>query len=97
MIQKQGNTCLARLRRGAVVTTAIGGVFISVAVSHAQWAQWGGPHRNFTSAATGLASKWSADGPKRVKHDRLQIPSKGPPEKARPARLLFTDHPNGLR
>ncbi|HEX6716470.1 MAG TPA: hypothetical protein VF088_05135, partial [Pyrinomonadaceae bacterium] len=24
------------------------------------WAQWGGPHRNFTSEARGLAATWPA-------------------------------------
>jgi len=27
------------------------------------WPQWGGPHRNFTSDATGLADAWPASGP----------------------------------
>lgn len=30
------------------------------------WLQWGGPNRNFTSAATGLASSWPASGPRRL-------------------------------
>ena len=30
------------------------------------WAQWGGPHRNFTSEAKGLASTWPATGPRRL-------------------------------
>jgi len=29
----------------------------------AQWPQWGGPNRNFMTAATGLADKWPAEGP----------------------------------
>lgn len=66
MIQDKGKTFAAQLRRGAIVATAIAGVFISITTSHAQWAQWGGPNRNFTSAATGLASKWSEEGPKRI-------------------------------
>ncbi len=28
------------------------------------WFQWGGPHRDFTSDSTGLASSWPAAGPK---------------------------------
>ena len=28
-----------------------------------EWWQWGGPHRDFTSDATGLAEIWPADGP----------------------------------
>lgn len=30
------------------------------------WAQWGGPHRNFTSETKGLASTWPATGPRRI-------------------------------
>src|SRR6266542_1770815 len=29
-----------------------------------EWPQWGGPHRNFQSDATGLADSWPATGPK---------------------------------
>src|SRR5713226_8965306 len=28
------------------------------------WTQWGGPHRNFTTEASGLKSSWPATGPK---------------------------------
>jgi outer membrane protein assembly factor BamB len=30
------------------------------------WAQWGGPHRNFTSETKGLATNWPAAGPRRI-------------------------------
>src|SRR5215212_10687616 len=30
------------------------------------WAQWGGPHRNFTSETKGLATTWPATGPRRL-------------------------------
>lgn len=30
------------------------------------WAQWGGPQRNFTSEAKGLATTWPATGPRRI-------------------------------
>jgi outer membrane protein assembly factor BamB len=30
------------------------------------WLQWGGPNRNFTSDATGLASKWPDAGPRTI-------------------------------
>ncbi len=30
------------------------------------WAQWGGPHRNFTSETKGLATSWPATGPRRL-------------------------------
>lgn len=40
---------------------------LSLGTSQAQdeqgWRQWGGPHRNFMSDATGLASAWPQDGP----------------------------------
>ena len=32
----------------------------------AAWPQWGGPNRNFMSESKGLASKWPANGPKRL-------------------------------
>ena len=28
-----------------------------------EWRQWGGPHRNFISEATGLADRWPPEGP----------------------------------
>src|SRR5216117_3655039 len=28
------------------------------------WTQWGGPHRNFTTEASGLKSSWPVTGPK---------------------------------
>jgi outer membrane protein assembly factor BamB len=31
-----------------------------------EWAQWGGPRRNFTTDAKGLAASWPASGPKQV-------------------------------
>src|SRR5829696_2853554 len=30
------------------------------------WAQWGGPHRNFKSETKGLATTWPATGPRRL-------------------------------
>lgn len=44
-------------------------VLLSVIVTpsaKAQWPQWGGPNRNFTVEATGLADKWPDGGPKKV-------------------------------
>ena len=32
----------------------------------AEWPQWGGPTRNFIARATGLATSWPAQGPRRV-------------------------------
>jgi len=36
------------------------------AQSSSDWAQWGGPHRNFTSETKGLAITWPATGPRRL-------------------------------
>ena len=38
----------------------------SASPSSSDWPQWGGPHRNFASNATGLAQAWPADGPRRI-------------------------------
>lgn len=37
----------------------------SAAVSQS-WPQWGGPHRNFISDATGLADSWPKSGPRQI-------------------------------
>ncbi len=34
--------------------------------AQAQWLQWGGPNRNFSVDATGLADKWPDGGPKKI-------------------------------
>jgi outer membrane protein assembly factor BamB len=34
--------------------------------TYAQWAQWGGPNRNFTVAPVQLAKTWPEEGPKRL-------------------------------
>jgi hypothetical protein len=36
------------------------------AAAGTDWTQWGGPHRNFMSDATGLASSWPPGGPKKL-------------------------------
>ena len=44
-------------------------VFVMSTVAPAQstdWTQWGGPHRNFTSEAKGLAVSWPDSGPRHV-------------------------------
>jgi outer membrane protein assembly factor BamB len=40
--------------------------FRLAAVTGSDWTQWGGPHRNFISDATGLASSWPSGGPKKL-------------------------------
>lgn len=44
-----------------IVTCLIG---FSATVVHAQWAQWGGPNRNFQVAATQLSTDWGETDPK---------------------------------
>src|SRR5258708_2814316 len=36
------------------------------ATGPAAWPQWGGPNRNFMSDSKGLASKWPANGPRKL-------------------------------
>lgn len=40
-------------------------VFVDVK-AQSDWLQWGGPNRNFTSPAKGLAAAWPATGPKQL-------------------------------
>src|SRR5579871_65710 len=52
----------------------LGFLLFFVAVCQAgslEWPQFGGPHGNFTSSATGLASSWPATGPKVLWSRRL--------------------------
>jgi outer membrane protein assembly factor BamB len=46
----------------------LGALMVSLAVTplRAQWAQFGGPNRDFTSPSTGLATEWADDGPKQL-------------------------------
>jgi outer membrane protein assembly factor BamB len=43
-------------------------LFVAVVDTRAQtdWLQWGGPNRDFTSTAKGLAASWPATGPKQL-------------------------------
>ncbi len=43
-------------------------VAILPATALAQWPGWGGPDRNFTSSAKGLASTWPKDGGPPIQH-----------------------------
>ena len=46
---------------------AMGGGELAQEVDTTQgWRQWGGPHRNFMSDSTGLASSWPAEGPQQL-------------------------------
>ena len=40
------------------------GVAAATTTQGVPWPQWGGPHRNFTTEASGLKSSWPAAGPK---------------------------------
>ena len=55
---------VAHLSRWPVALAAAASLF--AAPASAQWLQWGGPHRDFTCDATGLAEKWPADGPRQI-------------------------------
>jgi outer membrane protein assembly factor BamB len=39
---------------------------MAVSMAAQDWPQWGGPNRNFTSGATGLASAWPSGGPRQA-------------------------------
>lgn len=41
-------------------------VVMSATTSHAQWAQWGGPNRDFKTEAVTLSTSWGEAGPKRL-------------------------------
>lgn len=57
-------------RRAAIRTvTFLALLLFTTGVAQAQssdWAQWGGPQRNFTSDAKGLAATWPETGPRRL-------------------------------
>jgi outer membrane protein assembly factor BamB len=40
------------------------GAAVAAKTEGVAWTQWGGPHRNFTTEASGLKSSWPAAGPK---------------------------------
>src|SRR6266849_2902802 len=48
-------------RRTFLVTAAAA---VAAKTEGVAWTQWGGPHRNFTTEASGLKSTWPATGPK---------------------------------
>ncbi len=48
-------------RRTFLVTAAAA---VAAKTEGVAWTQWGGPHRNFITEATGLKSSWPATGPK---------------------------------
>ena len=52
--------------KAVVVIAAVSLAAIQLRAADTSWLQWGGPRRNFTVDATGLADKWPAGGPKRL-------------------------------
>ena len=58
----------AKARREAEEAAAMAGPVDPVTTENepVAWLQWGGPHRDFTSNATGLANRWPTDGPKKL-------------------------------
>ncbi len=50
---------------GPIAAVLLAALFAAVP-THAQWLQWGGPHRDFQCDAAGLANEWPADGPRQV-------------------------------
>lgn len=67
-------------------------------VTHGQtagdWPQWGGPHRDFKSNVTGLATRWPAGGPPRLWSRRL---GEGHSAIVAESGRLFTMYRNGER
>lgn len=50
----------------SISAVCLWGLVLSSAVAAQGWPQWGGPHRNFTVDANGLAEAWPAGGPKQL-------------------------------
>jgi outer membrane protein assembly factor BamB len=55
-----------RLIRWTILTAVLVVPASTTGQVKATWTQWGGPHRDFMSDSTGLASSWPASGPKRL-------------------------------
>ncbi len=50
----------------SLALAAVAGLAAQSPTEDAAWRQWGGPHRNFISDATGLADAWPAGGPREI-------------------------------
>jgi outer membrane protein assembly factor BamB len=46
-------------------------IFLGCVPARTDWPQWGGPNRNFTVEASGLADKWPEDGPPKLWYREL--------------------------
>ena len=56
----------SRLLLGMVGSIGAVAVLLVASPVQAQWPQFGGPNRDFTSTSTGLSTVWPEDGPKKV-------------------------------
>jgi len=58
----------AAAKREAAEAAAMAGPVdpVTPANTPVPWLQWGGPHRNFSSDATGLANRWPEEGPPKL-------------------------------
>ena len=54
----------AMLSRAGLLLVLSSLPLISALAQSGEWAQWGGPHRDFKSDVTGLAASWPAGGPR---------------------------------
>jgi outer membrane protein assembly factor BamB len=58
---------VSKLTRKAIVLLAVCAWTTAAALAQSSdWAQWGGPNRNFKSESKGLATTWPATGPRRL-------------------------------
>jgi len=62
---------------------------VAAKTEDAAWPQWGGPHRNFTTEASGLNASWPATGPKVIWKRRLGEGFSSPSVEAR---VLYTTY-----
>lgn len=56
---------MTRATKFNLIVIAIGGL-LTTSAAQAQWPQWGGPKRDFTSEAKDLAAQWPETGPKKI-------------------------------
>jgi outer membrane protein assembly factor BamB len=65
------------------------GAAVAAKTEDVAWPQWGGPHRNFTTEASGLNASWPATGPKVMWKRRLGEGFSSPSVEAR---VLYTTY-----
>jgi len=59
-------TGIGRYMSGALAASAVVACIFLAAPATGQWAQWGGPNRNFMVEAKGLADAWPDEGPRQL-------------------------------